>query len=103
MGCPHCGVYSPGTSVVNFLVKRAAAMVGSTPAELTGPARLKRLCRARYAVMAAASRKGLSSVQIGRALGNRDHTTILAGLARAGELSADRDFRVLVADLETAE
>lgn len=65
--------------------------------EIKGPRREQRLCRARFAVMWVARQGfGLSLPVIGRALGNRDHTTVISGLASAERLrDRDEEFRAV--------
>lgn len=85
---------------ITLLKYRVCKLTGVSLHELTGPGRLGYVCRARFALMRVASKKGYSTPQIGRALGGRDHTTILHGLKRAAELSAaDREFAGLVRQL----
>lgn len=91
---------TPQTQIVAPLVRRAASLTGYTPEQICGPSRWRDLCRTRFAVMYAAHRAGKSAPQIGRVLGNRDHSTILSGLKRAVALAQqDRDFAVLVRKL----
>lgn len=89
----------PGT--VQEIVQRAAMLTGLTRAEIVGDCRQRTVARARFAVCVVASRKlGRSSVAIGRALGDRDHTSILYALRRAETLVRDdEDFARLVSDL----
>jgi hypothetical protein len=69
-------------------VIRAVAMEMGIPApDIVGHCRVPRLARARFAVAWVASRSlGHSASTIGRALGDRDHSTILYALRRADEL-----------------
>lgn len=70
---------------------------GQAAREILGDVRTGAVCRARYAVYWAAVRVlGWSMARTGRAIGDRDHTTIREGLRRAEEL-LDRDpaFRLL--------
>lgn len=63
-------------------------------AELAGSGRYWRQYRARFVAMVLMREQGYSMSQIGRALGNRDHTTVHHGLRRATDLIAqgDQDF-----------
>lgn len=92
----------PGT--VQEIVQRAAMLTGLMRAEIVGDCRQRTVARARFAVCVVASRKlGRSSVAIGRALGDRDHTSILYALRRAETLVRDdEDFARLVFDLGAA-
>lgn len=91
------GSMSPAIST---LVKRASDLTGVRTTELTGMGRDRRLCRYRFAVMKAARARGYSTPRIGKALGNRDHTTIMHGLDRAEQLAAtDAKFVRLVCDI----
>lgn len=88
---------------VDTVVKRAAWRTGATVAALRGPGRVRRLARARWAVMVVLSDGGLSLTRIGGALGGRDHSTVIHGLRRAEELMPnDTAFAGLVAHLRTA-
>lgn len=62
-------------------IREAAQRHGVEPAAVHGRNRHKRVCHARFEVMRRLRADGLSASEIGRAL-NRDHTTILDGLAR---------------------
>lgn len=66
---------------------RAHNVTGYPAPVLRGPYRLPEICRARFAVMAAMRKRGLSLEQIGRVL-HRHHTTVLTGLRRADEIAA---------------
>lgn len=63
-------------------IERASAATGYKLADLRGPSRDPKLCRARFAVMYAMRAHGSSLPAIGRTL-RRHHTTILSGLVRA--------------------
>jgi chromosomal replication initiator protein len=81
------------------LVAFVAEWLGCTPAELTGASRNTDLVRGRWAIMIAISeQRGWAMQRIGIALGGRDHTTVMNGLARGRELAArDPNFARLVA------
>lgn len=51
--------------------------------DIVGPSRLRRICEARWATMRAMEARGLSTTRIGQLL-NRDHSTVVHGLRRAG-------------------
>ena len=65
------------------LVARLARLHGLTAADLVGPSRVRSVCIVRWRAMKALRAKGHSCSSIGRLL-NRDHTTVLHGLRRAG-------------------
>lgn len=80
------------------LLKRAARVFGLHADEIKGTSRARYICVARWALMTVLHEQGWSSPRIGRFLGNRDHTTVLNGLARARELmAADPEYAVFVA------
>ena len=82
-------------------IEAAAAWVGVTPKELLGSKRARPFTHARFALMLAFRREGWSLPLIGLRLGNRDHTTVMYGIARAEELLvSDADFAELVGHLE---
>lgn len=64
------------------------AHFGTTPMLLRGPRRERALAQARFAAVALILElcPALSLPQIGRALGGRDHTTIIHARQRAAEL-----------------
>jgi len=74
-------------SIVRGLVRDAAELFEVRPSEILGDRRLKRICRARFAVVWAARRRGLSSPVIGHMM-RRDHSTILDAERRADEIRA---------------
>lgn len=85
------------------VLRKAARLTGRKIAELRGPSRIPELCRIRWAAMEVMREQGLSLPQIGRAIGGRDHTTVIHGLSRAEELLAvDEQFASLVAMLRCA-
>ena len=64
---------------------------GIKPQQLTGESRCMDFVYPRWAAMLFASeRLAWSTPRIGRALGDRDHTTVMHGINRAKELLADR-------------
>ncbi len=69
-------------------IDAACAVFGFSRADLTGNARFAGLVRARWAVMLAMHRRGYSTPRIGRALGGRDHTTVMHGLLRGKLIEA---------------
>ena len=56
---------------------------GLTADDLTGPSRVPAVCVVRRCAMKALRAKGWSTPRIGRLL-NRDHSTVVHGLRRAG-------------------
>lgn len=64
-------------------VAQIAREHGMTAADLIGPSRLRRVCIVRWRAMRVLRDHGRSLSSIGRIL-NRDHTTVLHGLRRAG-------------------
>ena len=76
-------------------------LLGIPRSELLGANQTKSHVRGRWALMYVLRSLGWSSPQIGRALGNRDHTTVLYGVNRAEALLAtDREFAGLVRRIE---
>jgi chromosomal replication initiation ATPase DnaA len=66
------------------VIHHVAADTGVTPAQIVGPSRLRPHVQARQEVMRVAHRvMGLSLSVIGKALGDRDHTTVWAGVLAA--------------------
>lgn len=103
MSCPYCGSsYFPGMSIIGHLLEHAHKQTRITPAELRGRGRSRAVAEVRFAVMAAARHRGMSLPQIGRGLGDRDHTTIINGLRRARELDVVPEFRALLKSLDAA-
>jgi len=70
-----------GPTVLGIL-NAVAGVTGFTCAELTGPRRARRVARARQLAyhLLRVLRPDLSLPMIGRAIGNRDHTSIMHGL-----------------------
>lgn len=64
-------------------IAQVAAEHRLSKADLTGPCRLRYVCQARWEAMRRLRDKGLPLSAIGRLL-NRDHTTVLYGLRKAG-------------------
>lgn len=58
-------------------IAQAAAVFGVEPAEITGVERAHKIARARHVAAWLLRQDGMSYPQIGRALGYRDHTTIM--------------------------
>src|SRR5690606_38723466 len=87
---------------VNEIIRAVSKASGIPVRDITGPLRAKELVYARQAVMWIARQQGCWSYpQIGRLLGNRDHTTVMHGVNRAeNRLKADAWFRWLVAASE---
>jgi hypothetical protein len=81
---------------IDMIMQAVGAVAGVTRLDLTSDRRPAELAAARFAVYWLATKMTtLSSVEIGRLLGDRDHTSVLHGLARAEELRAtDPQFRV---------
>ena len=68
-------------------VETVAAVFDVSPQRITGPQRMKAICRARFAAyLVMYETCPVSTTQIGRALGDRDHTTVLHGIGRAKAL-----------------
>ena len=93
-------IYRPGLSVMNQLVEKASRVTQFRPAAIRGPSRERSVAHVRFALMALAREKGLSTPAIARGLGRKDHTTVLSGLQRAAVLRNDPDFSALVQALE---
>ena len=65
------------------IIARVAKLHDVEPEEITGPSRMRHLCEARREIMRQLRAKGWSTTRIGRLL-NRDHSTVVDGLRRAG-------------------
>ena len=64
-------------------ISEVAANAGLTYDDIVGPCRNKPVVRARHAAMYLAYRDlGKSTTQIGKAFGNRDHTTVLHAIRK---------------------
>jgi chromosomal replication initiation ATPase DnaA len=100
MESPELSIVFAGPSV-GEIVARVAYETGLTRAEIVGNACGRPHYRARCAVaMLARTLSGKSSVQIGRALGDRDHSSILRALRRAEAFrETDPAFRRLLASV----
>ena len=86
-----------GRALILNLARRASALTGIPLEDLLGPRGIRDVAHTRFAVMKVAREGGKSMGQIGRVLGNRDHTSVLHGINRAGQLeAADPDFAELV-------
>lgn len=68
-----------GRVEVKEIIAHVAALHAMTPADLTGKSRVKAVMEARVEAVLAIQelRPDLSSVQVGKAFGGRDHTSIL--------------------------
>lgn len=70
--------YREETASLDRILLRICRVTKTTPMQILGPGRSRHVSFARAAIAYWARRlSGLSLPQIGRALGNRDHTTIL--------------------------
>lgn len=68
---------------ISAIVKASAIVFGVEMTEITGPRRSKHLVTARQVAMyVAAKHTDASLPEIGRYIGNRDHTTVLHGVRR---------------------
>lgn len=74
--------------MLSDIVFAAAAHAGLTVEDVTGKSRAVALVRARHAVCLIAGQEGHSNPAIGRALGGRDHTTIMHARQAAEERAA---------------
>lgn len=82
---------------IGRIVEFASVAFAVSEGALLGPTRSARASRARFAVAWVAHNAfGLSSTVIGRALGDRDHSTVLSSLRRAVEMrDEDEEYREL--------
>jgi chromosomal replication initiation ATPase DnaA len=80
---------------IGRIIEFAGVAFSVSDGAILGPTRAERVCRARFAIAWVAREAfGISSVVIGRALGDRDHATILNAQRRAEEWRAeDEDYR----------
>lgn len=65
------------------ILERVARLHDVSIEDITGPSRERHICRARWEAMRAMRDRKLSTIRIGQLL-NRDHSTVLHGLRRAG-------------------
>lgn len=72
---------APGS--IRQIVQRVASEYAVPVVELVGPSRKRRIVIARQEAMRRALAEGFTSEQVGRALGGRDHSTVLHGAERA--------------------
>jgi len=78
------------------LVAIACKEAEVTKSELIGSSRQGHVVHARWSIMLGLRRAGLSSPEIGRLLGNRDHSTVLHGLSKSAEVRlANKRFDAL--------
>lgn len=86
------------------VVALVAYEMGLSAEEMTGDSRFRRIARARFAACwIAHSACGSSLSEIGRALGGRDHKTVVNGLGRAAELrDSDPAFRMVTSKIAAA-
>lgn len=77
---------------VKSIVAYAAAKHGVTPEEIYSPRRSRHIVRARHEAiwLVAKQRPDLSLPQMGRAFGDRDHTTILHAIRRENERRGEK-------------
>ncbi len=101
-GTLDAGKHSPMS--VSRIIEVTARYFGMQPAALTGPSRERRTTRARQLAMyIARQRLQLSLPELGRAFGNRDHTTALASVRKVETLlGSDAGIQVEVQRLEQA-
>lgn len=87
MSAPHV--------TLDLILESVSAISGISRRDLVSKRKPEKTVRARLAVYwLARELTGLTSGQIGLALGDRDHSTILHGMVRADELrAADAEFR----------
>lgn len=92
------------TTRVADLIVIASRLSGISVADISGKRRFKPIIRVRQAVMYVARKQGVHSFpQIGRAIGGRDHSTVIHGI-EAAEIIAERDveYRNFLLQLEAA-
>ena len=75
---------SPSESTATRILRETATRHGMSVDAMKGHSREPRFAKARYEVMIALRDEGFSLTRIGRNLGGRHHTTILAGLRKMG-------------------
>jgi chromosomal replication initiation ATPase DnaA len=84
--------------LIHRLAERASEITAIPLADVLGDGRTRNLAWTRFAVILVASENGKTSPQIGRVLGGRDHSTIIAGYRRAQHLAvSDPYFACLLA------
>lgn len=75
-------------------IRAASEAFGVSPADIIGPSRRHDHVIPRFAAVWVSRKRGYSLPQIGKRLGDRDHTTILSAERRAEQLRAtDPYFR----------
>ena len=78
------------------LVAIACKEAEVTKSELIGSSRESHVVHARWSIMLGLRRAGLSSPEIGRLVGNRDHSTVLHGLSKSAKVRlVDKRFDAL--------
>lgn len=70
-------------NVKQEIIKECAYLFGLDVEELVGRSHMQHICKARFALYKAFHLRGWSYSAVGRAIGGRDHTTIINGIARA--------------------
>lgn len=102
--CPTCDQLVPQgkETRVADVIQMISETTKISPQDIIGPSRFSPIVRARLAVYFLSRRMTRKSYpQIGRAIGNRDHSTIQAGVKRARKLiRSDPGFARLVARAE---
>ena len=91
--------------LIEQIISYAAFLFRVRRDEIIGPCRRSDIVRARFAVIWVVKqlRPDFSYPQIGRSLGDRDHSTIMAGEFRASQFrDSDEDFRALTDKLMAA-
>lgn len=82
------------------IIRLAANVAGITVAEMMGPGRSTKFVQARFAVYLVSQERGLSTPEIGRRVGGRDHSSVLHGIARAKDMEKrDPEFARIMARL----
>lgn len=67
------------------LIRLAAELTHRTPAEIIGKGKHRPVVHIRWAIINALRKQGKSLPEIGRVMGNRDHTTILHALVQTAD------------------
>lgn len=76
-------LWGPKTkATLSALILRVSEQTDVPIDTLKGPRREKHIARARQLFMYRAHKRGFSTPQVGRFLGDRDHTTVLCGIRR---------------------